>query len=297
MARGGQARAQYGPRPDAARILQHGWRAGAGVKRARLRRAAEMRASVVLQSLARGGVLRRRLARRLAAARFADSDSELEDVDDLLDDGWMAAAAAELDGYAPRASQSSASRGSTLAPLASLAVPSYADDLDPEVDDDDDIVVPYRIALPAAAAATSPMRAPLRPAAAASYAATRNPPPARSAAGSAIDTGGGCGSRAPAALGYAASEGGASAHEAREAKKADAREALMLEWGLTDSRTAELLMRRKGRLGAQKKKAEQRARLQDPMRRLEHAQQLSRAWHAPEDAASRYNHVSMVRGR
>jgi hypothetical protein len=62
---------------------------------------------------------------------------------------------------------------------------------------------------------------------------------------------------------------------------------MMSEWGLTDTKTADLLLRRRSRMGVQRKKAEKKRELQDPLRRLEHAQQLARAWHATDEPGRR----------
>lgn len=293
IVRGVQCRCRVGPRPDAARVLQRVWRNGAALKRARQRRAVEAAAAPRLQSLARGGLLRHRLARRLAAARLDDSDSELEDVDELLDDGWMRAAAEELDGYMPPP------RTLPLLPPAPVSVLVHGASGDgASEDDDDELVVPYRVGRPAGGAplSTSPMRAPLRPAAAASYAAmsAATQEPQQSMALSDGDPRGGIGvpraangvvaastRHLTASGGYAHSEGGESA---REMRREEARERMMSEWGLSDARTAELLLRRKNRMGAQRKRAEKKRELQDPMKRLEHAQILARSHNAHGDA-------------
>lgn len=303
--RGQQCRFRVGPRPEAARAVQRAWRGGTALKRARTRRAAEADAAPRLQALARGALLRRRLSRRLAAAKFEDSDSELDDIDDLLDDGWMAAAAQELNGYfpPPRAAPLSAHSGGLGGRALAMAMAPQDDG-----DDDEPPSVPYRLSRPAGAPQfggaahqpTSPLRAPLRPAAAAAYVAAATDAPLPHAARSPALTGGAArggfgGAEAGVAAraggggvnvrgGYAVSEGGESSLEVR---RDEARERMMSEWGLSDVKTADLLLRRKNRMGAQRKKADKRRELQDPLRRLEHAQQLSRAWVAPDETLRR----------
>jgi len=64
----------------------------------------------------------------------------------------------------------------------------------------------------------------------------------------------------------------------------------MDEWGFSDAKSAELLLRRRTRLGQGRKRAEKKRALQDPLARLAtvlpaQAQQLSQRWQPPEAAA------------